>query len=139
MNIQGNTAISAVEEYDPVLDKWTKKADIAISRNSPSSCVLNGKIYVIGGNKTIKGNNNMLSSMEVYDPVTDTSIEKVNMLTARGAFCASVVDGKIYSIGGYIDGEVVLSSVEEYTPEGWPFAISPQGKLPSTWGQQKEK
>jgi len=138
MNIQGNTAISAVEEYDPIADKWTRKADMPTPRNSPSSCVLNGKMYVIGGNKTINGNNNMLSSMEIFDPIMDTWTEKANMLIARGASTASVVDGKIYSIGGYNDDDVALSTVEEYTPEGMQ-SISPNGKLPSKWGQQKAK
>jgi hypothetical protein len=41
------------------------------------------------------------------------------------------VNGKIYAIGGRTGVEVELSIVEEYTPEGWPFSISPQLKLPT--------
>jgi len=136
MNIQGNTAISTVEEYDPAIDKWTKKADTITARNSPSVCVVNGQIYVIGGTKTINGNGNSLSSVEVYNPATDKWTEKANMLTARGTPSASEVDGKIYAIGG-LTGDNVLSTVEEYTPEGWPFAVYLNGKLPSAWGTIK--
>ena len=28
--------------------------------------------------------------------------------------------------------------VEEYTPEGWPFPVSVQGKLATTWGKMKQ-
>jgi len=138
MNIQGNTALSTVEEYDPATDKWTKKADMTIARNSPSTCVVNGQIFVIGGTKTINGNGNILSSVEAYNSATDEWTAKANMMTARGAPSASVVGGKIYAIGGF-SVDVVLSTVEEYTPEGWPFAVSSKGKLPSTWGWMKQK
>jgi RNA polymerase sigma factor (sigma-70 family) len=33
----------------------------------------------------------------------------------------------------------IIITVEEYTPEGWPFqqSVTPQGKLPTKWGQVK--
>jgi len=42
--------------------------------------------------------------------------------------------GKIYLIGG---AKVFPVPVEEYTPEGWPFAVSSHGKLTTTWGAVK--
>jgi N-acetylneuraminic acid mutarotase len=48
----------------------------------------------------------------------DTSTEKTPMPTARLALASSVVDGKIYSIGGYAGaGAPRLRTVEEYDPE----------------------
>ena len=38
-----------MEEYDPVKDTWTKKADIPVKRWSLAVAALNGKIYAIGG------------------------------------------------------------------------------------------
>ena len=40
---------SAVEEYDPETDTWTKKADMPTDRAYLSSSAVNGKIYAIGG------------------------------------------------------------------------------------------
>ncbi len=54
------------------------------------------KLYVIGGSvgDTFTGN------VEVYDPMTDTWQSKASMPTPRADLCASVVNGKIYLIGG---------------------------------------
>ena len=54
------------------------------------------KIFVIGGSvgDTFTGN------VEVYDPITDTWQTKASMPTPRADLCASVVNGKIYLIGG---------------------------------------
>ena len=51
-----------------------------------------------------------------------------------------VVTGKIYVIGGIVNylADNALSTVEEYTPEGWPFAVSPQGKIQTKWGTMKQ-
>lgn len=76
--------------------------------------------------------------MEEYDPATDTWMERRNMPTVRAIAADGVVDGKIYIIGGG-DAQGALSNVEEYTPEGWQIApISPQSKLPMTWGEVKQ-
>ena len=65
------------------------------------------------------------------------------MPSARFAHTSSVVNGKIYAIGGtaawlanMIFGDA-LPTVEEYTPEGWP--VSPQPKLPTKWGELKQR
>jgi RNA polymerase sigma-70 factor (ECF subfamily) len=49
---------------------------------------------------------------------------KDDMPTARHGLSTSLVNGKIYAIGGRT-GANELSIVEEYTPEGWPFSVSP--------------
>jgi len=48
MTDTGGDGITAVEEYDPELDKWTKKSDMPTKRAYPAVSVVNGKIYVIG-------------------------------------------------------------------------------------------
>jgi len=41
--------LSAVEEYDPLTDIWTKKADMPTTRGGLCTASVNGKIYAIGG------------------------------------------------------------------------------------------
>jgi hypothetical protein len=66
-------------------------------RNFLSTAVVDGKIYAIGGALASKA---MLSTVEVYDPATDTWTTKTPMPTARIGHTSTVVDGKIYVIGG---------------------------------------
>jgi len=136
---QGNadhdyTGLPTVEEYDPVTDTWTRKADMPTARHTPAASVVNGKIYVIGG----ANRRNTFRTVEEYDPTADRWAKKVDMSTPRLVLSASVVNGKIYAIGGQDSpGETSLSTVEEYTPEGLGQAtpVSPTGKLPTKWGE----
>jgi len=113
---RGDIFLSAVEEYDPVLDKWTKKTDMSFIRTGLSVGVVGGKIYAIGGADEDHGG---LSTVEEYDPISDRWIKKSDMPTGRRGLSVSVVDGKIYVIGGEDDG--ILPTVEEYDPaiDGW--------------------
>ena len=99
---------------------------------------MNGKIYSIGG----RGSGGevgfgALSSVNEYDPTTDTWTKKADMPTARwlisGAGC--VIDGKIYIIGGVSENwEQFFSAVEVFDPAE-SQSINFRGKLPTTWGE----
>ena len=129
----------AVEEYDPVADKWIRKTNMPTPRRAHCAGVINGVIYVIGGTQD---NEVGLSTVEAYDPATDQWTKKADMPTARWYFSTSVVNGRIYAFGGagvptpWEDGQA-LAVVEEYTPEAWPFSVLPPGKLPTKWGEVK--
>lgn len=96
---------------------WSRKADMPTGRWELSTCVVDGKIYAIGGAIFLQA----LRTVEVYDPATDTWTTKSDMPTARQGFSTSVVNGKIYAIGGglleptFSSGKS-LSTVEEYNP-----------------------
>jgi N-acetylneuraminic acid mutarotase len=108
-----------VEEYDPLTDTWSKKADMPTARIFFSTNVVDGKIYAIGGVLVTKAG---LSTVEEYDPLTDTWTTKTPMPTARNLHASAVVDGKIYIIGGGPEGGANhagpdgLSVVEAYDP-----------------------
>ena len=115
------TVFSSVVVYDPAADTWTKKADMPTARWSPASGVVNGKIYIIGGTVTTgAGNRQNLKTVEVYDPEMDTWAQGVDMPTARGWLSASLVDGKLYAVGGRVSLSAtslrVLPTVEEFVP-----------------------
>jgi N-acetylneuraminic acid mutarotase len=112
--IGGRSGLSTVEAYDPATDTWTTKAPMPTARTTFSSTsVVDGIIYVIGG----VSNEPAFSTVEAYDPATDTWTEKTSMSRARGFLATSVVNGKIYAIGGRPTGHGVnLSTVEEYDP-----------------------
>jgi hypothetical protein len=75
--------------------------------------------------------------VEEYDPQTDSWERKTDMLIARTDLGSGTANGKIYVLGGWAGGNG-LAVVEEYTPDGMPFAVSPQNKLATTWGAIKQ-
>jgi|GEM_PF-2884811 len=110
-------ALSTVEQYDPVTDNWTQKKNMSTSRLGPGVSVVDGKIYAIGG--MTSGSDfwsGIHSTVEVYDPVTYSWSAKTDMPTPRVWFSTSVVDGKIYAIGGALVTTAPLSTVEVYDP-----------------------
>lgn len=56
----------------------------------------NGKLYAIGGSGGIGG----LSSVDVYDPSTNTWTTIASMPTPRAHLAAEALSGFVYAIGG---------------------------------------
>jgi N-acetylneuraminic acid mutarotase len=141
-DLAGGPILSTMEEYDPVKDTWMEKADMSAKRWGVSAAVVDGKIYAIGGAEELEGEQPIFPPPEVYDPATDTWTELTDMQVPRMWLSSSAVNGKIYAIGGAIrrewdaEGDNDTSAVEEFTPEDWQ-SVSPQGKLPTKWGEVK--
>ena len=122
----GDLALSKVEMYDPETDTWERKADMPTPRSAVSTSVVNEKIFVIGGEKIKKikqyrgwvNEVKKLPTVEMYDPATDTWTQKTDMPTPRSFLSTSVMDGKIYAIGGMSNSNEQwrLETVEVYDP-----------------------
>ena len=119
-SLSANTLIT-MEAYDPDKETWEKKADLPTAVTAMGTCVYGGKIYVFGGTKGRVDSWFGTSTVYVYDPLTDNWTQKADMPTARRNLSVSVLNGKIYAIGGgYNLNEDVLGAlgtVEEYEPE----------------------
>jgi N-acetylneuraminic acid mutarotase len=120
------TVLSVVEEYDPVTDTWATKAPMLSKRWGLSTSVVNGKIYAIGGCRQISPPFTSLSTVEEYDPATDTWTTKTNMPTARFWPSACTVNELIYVIGGLErQNGTTYGTVEEYNPATDTWATRP--------------
>ncbi|MBK9097680.1 MAG: T9SS type A sorting domain-containing protein [bacterium] len=91
--------VSTIWAYDPVAETWTQKADLPTARLLLSACVIDGKIYAIGGT-TENWENVFYKVVEVYDPAANIWTQKADMPTGRWGSVACVLDGQIYVIGG---------------------------------------
>jgi len=94
-----------VEEYDPSdgpLGTWRPKADMPTTRGPDPAAigVINGIIYVAGG----EADNRQLSTVEAYNPVTNTWSTVPPMPTARDAPGGTAINGIFYAIGGILSG-----------------------------------
>ena len=110
-------ATSRVNVYDIEKDSWGTSANMQTARLLPGSCVLDGKLYVMGGERGWHSDSLLrgFTSMERYDPVTDTWDSIAPMKNGRWILSACTLNGKIYAIGGLSEGRAV-STVEEYDP-----------------------
>jgi N-acetylneuraminic acid mutarotase/fibronectin type 3 domain-containing protein len=80
------------------------KASMPTTVYAFASATVGGKIYTFGGNSAAQispGNGYLgVTTVQMYNPSTDTWTTKANMPTARRYCAAAAVDGIIYVIGG---------------------------------------
>lgn len=96
---------------------WSKVAPMPTNRGFLGTAVVDGRIYVIGGSPNMKEYDAATNVVEVYDPVADQWSFAPPLSVARADLTASVVDGRIYAIGGTAHvGVDALGVVEMYDP-----------------------
>ena len=65
-----------------------------------------------------------LRSVEIYDPLLNRWTQLTPMREARGRFDITVIDGKVYAIGG-CNGTTELATAEVYNSENGKWAALP--------------
>jgi N-acetylneuraminic acid mutarotase len=96
---------------------WTTRAPMPTARGGFGVSVINGKVYVAGGQ--LHNSDTMTATLEVYDPISDTWTTKAPMPTARGAGVKAIaVNGVLYVIGGCTTNDCsgFVGTVEAYNP-----------------------
>ncbi|MAH25585.1 MAG: hypothetical protein CMI19_01310 [Opitutae bacterium] len=113
---------SLYQRGEPKEFVWEEKAPVSVARYAYDGVeVLDDKIYFVGG---YGANNYALNIAERYDPVTNNWETLSPMSVARRTVACSVLNGKLYAIGGH-----GLSSVEIYNPSTLAWTTGPS--LPS--------
>jgi N-acetylneuraminic acid mutarotase len=119
-------------EYDPAADTWKALAPLPTKRGAASAAVLDGKIYVTGGATSLAGvkengihprrPHNVVATVDVYDPATNTWSSARPLLLARNHHASAGVNGKLYVIGGRVGSAFISGTsnnvdlVEIYDP-----------------------
>ena len=101
------TSIASVDVFDPdagANGTWSTAASLDSSRDSAGSAVLGGKLYVFGGAVRDAGSTVQprLSSVEMYDPATNTWVDRAPMPTARRTMAVGTLEGRAQLIGGEV-------------------------------------
>jgi len=122
------SAVGNVEVYNPVNNSWSAAASLPTPRFGLAAAVdARGNIYAIGGTASSTVPSSPVSTVEVYNPITNTWNAAPNMPTARSGLSAAVdAQGNIYAIGGQDANRNDLSTVEMYNPSTstWSTAAS---------------
>lgn len=84
------------EVYDPITDDWTLLAVMPTARSGITSQVLNGKIFVFGG----ESDRGTFNENEAFDPVTDQWESKPPMPHACHGLGSAVVNNRIHLLTG---------------------------------------
>jgi len=109
-----------------ISQQWQLKAPMPTARKGMAVAVLDNNIWVIGGSQI---RHTVLSTVEVYDPDTDTwNTDFPALNVARENATAQVWNGKIYVFGGRQDHNVI-ADVEVYDPDQGSWQII--GQMPN--------
>ncbi|RKU20580.1 hypothetical protein C6500_08435 [Candidatus Poribacteria bacterium] len=114
-------------------EDWKLMTELPTKRWEFSTAVVEDKIYIIGGSLfENRAGPFGLSTVEVYDPQTNTWQRGADMPTPRTNAKAAVVDGTIYVFGGYNSKDKFL--------QNWKMAdhVEAYDPLTDTWTQKKE-
>jgi hypothetical protein len=86
-------------KYDPVSGAWTAIPNIPRVTGETRAVVMNGKMWVLGGGRTVPNPSN---EVDIYDPVANSWSTGVPFTTARRNFAAdSNGTDHVYIAGGY--------------------------------------
>jgi N-acetylneuraminic acid mutarotase len=88
------------EAYDIATNTWATRAPMPTARSGTGIAVLDGKIYVLGGEGWIDDFGGVFRTNEVYDPKTNSWSRATRMITPRHGFAVAQVGKAIYAVSG---------------------------------------
>jgi N-acetylneuraminic acid mutarotase len=102
---------SIVEMYDPKTDRWESStvSGSFTPRRNIGSAVVNGKIYLLGGDITTTPPYENVDVVEVFDPQTrrSTTLATTGLPKPLRGLKTVVFNNKIYAFGGISDDSVI--------------------------------
>lgn len=95
---------------------WTTTSAMATPRAMHTAVLLlDGRVMVMGGETTGR---DIISTCEIYDPVSGIWSSAPNMITARSLHVSVLLQsGKVFIIGGKSSSGLALKNCETYTPD----------------------
>jgi N-acetylneuraminic acid mutarotase len=97
----GSQELTTLEHYTPGGLGWNTAPPLALARKHATAAFAANKLYVIGGNAWINSGIPYASSVEAYDPSTNSWSEVASLPQGRWAHASAVSpQGKIYVFGG---------------------------------------
>ncbi len=99
---EGFKSLNRVDIYDPMADRWSAGHPMPTTRSGVVAVTLGDLIYVMGGGfKKPDGTFNFLTTVEIYDPKSDTWEKGPDLLMRHDAPASTVLNERIYLFGGH--------------------------------------
>jgi len=118
--LMGGRRINPVDVFDPQTNSWTAKSEAPIELHHFQAVVHNDLIYLIGAMTGPFPNEKPVERVVAYDPAKDAFefLHPIPVDRRRGGAGAAVVNGKIYIVGGIVNGHVggYQPWLDEYDP-----------------------
>ena len=105
-------SLSTVECFNSFQQQWTKLTCLRHPRSGHGIAVLDGCIYVIGG----ESDSLIFDNTECFNPATQKWTMIPSMTVPRCGLGVCACDNKIYAFGGWI-GSQIGDTVERFDPE----------------------
>lgn len=99
--------------YTPEAETWEALADKPTPVTDVRAVVLNGKLYVPGGEQA---DGSVTDVLELYDPVRDRWESGAALPAARSGYGLVALEGRMYLIGGW-DGSTARAEMYIYDPD----------------------
>ncbi len=100
----GGDIVNTLEEFDPSANAWSTPETVGttLPRAFHTASVVNGMIYLIGGETGVGTNVSLVSEVDVFDPVAVswTTLNTSGTFIDRWGHCAAAIGNKIYVFGG---------------------------------------
>jgi subtilisin family serine protease len=118
--------------YDPAAEAWTTLPVLPTGREKPQAAAVGGKLYVFGG---WASSGTPVATVDVFDPAAGSwSTLAATNSQARAAAGTAVVDGKVYLVGGCVDGNCTTSDKTiSFDPDAETFAEVAAYPHPVSW------
>ena len=104
--------LSQMDCFNTFEQSWRKLSEMHHSRSGHGVAVLNGLLYVIGG----ESDSMIFDSVECFDPSLQKWTIAASMTVPRCMLGVCVVDSAIYAMGGCV-GADIGRTVEKYEPQ----------------------
>ena len=109
--------VDTVQVYDSAPNTWQLTTPLLLGVNHSMPAVVNGKIYVIGGQTD--ASSAYVNTVQEFDPATTNWTFKASMPTSRSAGAAAVIGDLIYVAGGRSTATAQDFAVYNTTDNSW--------------------
>jgi Ca2+-binding RTX toxin-like protein len=102
-------------DLDAAQPAWEARAPLPNPRNHLAGAALQGKVYAVGGQHGRDSAGGNQGEVDVYDPATNAWARVASLPTPRGHMGATVLEGRLYAIGGAVNGGTQSLATAEVT------------------------